>query len=117
MRTHSVDIAHLILIRGANIKKAELLGSSFHHKKNLPVAVVEAMRPLFRDLSHADLLKKCLHGSTQNPNESVNNVNWTRITKKTFVHIEALSLLTYDARSTFNIRNVTLSLEITQFRL
>ncbi|GBN50773.1 hypothetical protein AVEN_36179-1 [Araneus ventricosus] len=85
-------------------KKAELLGSSFH---NLPVAVVEAMGPIFKDLSHPDLLKKCLHGSTQNPNESVNNVIWTRVPKKTFVHIEVLSLGTYDATSTFNIGNVT----------
>ncbi|GFU90726.1 putative DD41D transposase [Trichonephila clavipes] len=31
------------------------------------------MRPVFRDLANPELLKKCLHGGTQNPNESVNN--------------------------------------------
>ncbi|GFT56216.1 uncharacterized protein TNCV_130091 [Trichonephila clavipes] len=39
------------------------------HKNSLPVDVVEAMRPVFRDLANPELLKKCLHGGTQNPNE------------------------------------------------
>ncbi|KFM73460.1 hypothetical protein X975_04407, partial [Stegodyphus mimosarum] len=76
-----------------------------HHKNNLPVAVVEAMRPIF--LLNPELLKKCLHGNTQNPNESVNNVIWSRVPKKTFVHIEVLSLGTYDAIASFNQGNVT----------
>ncbi|GFY05502.1 uncharacterized protein TNCV_218841 [Trichonephila clavipes] len=50
------------------------------------------MRPVFRDLANPELLKKCLHGGTQNPNESVNNVIWSRVPKKTFVQLEVLSL-------------------------
>ncbi|GFW66707.1 uncharacterized protein TNCV_1371401 [Trichonephila clavipes] len=73
-------------------KKAELLGETYHHKNSLPVDVVEAMRPVFRDLANPELLKKCLHGGTQNPNESVNNVIWSRVPKKTFVQLEVLSL-------------------------
>ncbi|GBM16058.1 hypothetical protein AVEN_163104-1 [Araneus ventricosus] len=65
-------------------KKAEATGSTYKYKNNLPVSVVEAMRPVFRDLSHPDLLKKCVHGNTQNPNESVNNVIWSRVPKSTF---------------------------------
>ncbi|GFW92465.1 uncharacterized protein TNCV_517831 [Trichonephila clavipes] len=38
-------------------KKAEASCKSYKHKNSLPVAVVEAMRPIFRDLSHPDLLK------------------------------------------------------------
>ncbi|GFU98693.1 uncharacterized protein TNCV_4680301 [Trichonephila clavipes] len=38
-------------------KKAEASGKSYKHKNSLPVAVVEAMRPIFRDLSHPDLSK------------------------------------------------------------
>ncbi|GFW77138.1 uncharacterized protein TNCV_2725681 [Trichonephila clavipes] len=38
-------------------KKAETSGKSYKHKNSLPVAVVEAMRLIFRDLSHPDLLK------------------------------------------------------------
>ncbi|GFU87768.1 uncharacterized protein TNCV_1892051 [Trichonephila clavipes] len=106
-------------------KKAELLGETYHHKNSLPVDVVEAMRPVFRDLVNPELLKKCLHGGTQNPNESVNNVIWSRVPKKTFVQLEVLSLGTYDAVSSFNMGNVSkleilrkcvLSLVITRYR-
>ncbi|GFX75413.1 uncharacterized protein TNCV_2546841 [Trichonephila clavipes] len=88
-------------------KNAELLGETYHHKNSLPVDVVEAMRPVFRDLANPELLKKCLHGGTQNPNESVNNVIWSRVPKKTFVQLEVLSLGTYDAVSSFNMGNVS----------
>ncbi|GFV32345.1 uncharacterized protein TNCV_1676311 [Trichonephila clavipes] len=72
-------------------KKAQLENKVYHHKHKLPVAVVEAIRPIFRYLSDPELLKKCLHGNTQNPNESINNVIWSRVPKKTFVHLETLS--------------------------
>ncbi|GFT54056.1 uncharacterized protein TNCV_154121 [Trichonephila clavipes] len=65
------------------------------------------MRPVFRDLANPELLKKCLHGGTQNPNDSVNNVIWSRVPKKTFVQLEVLSLGTYDAVSSFNMGNVS----------
>ncbi|GFT99861.1 uncharacterized protein TNCV_749171 [Trichonephila clavipes] len=65
------------------------------------------MRPIFRDLSHPDLLKKCLHGKTQNPNESFHNVIWSRVPKVTFVQIETLSLGVYDAVCSFNDGNVS----------
>ncbi|GFV21103.1 uncharacterized protein TNCV_4267361 [Trichonephila clavipes] len=60
------------------------------------------MLPIFRNLSHPDLLKKCLHGKTQNPNESFHNVVWSRVPKATFVQIEILSLGVYDAVCSFN---------------
>ncbi|GFW36045.1 uncharacterized protein TNCV_4929081 [Trichonephila clavipes] len=88
-------------------KKAEASGKSYKHKNSLPVAVVEAMRPIFSDLSHPDLLKKCLHGKTQNPNESFHNVVWSRVPKATFVQIETLSLGVYDAVCSFNDGNVS----------
>ncbi|GBO39725.1 hypothetical protein AVEN_209198-1 [Araneus ventricosus] len=86
-------------------KKAEATGSAYKHKNNLPVAVVEAMRPVFRDLSHPDFLKKCVLVNTQNPNESVNNVIWSRVPKSPFVQIEELSHGVYDAVCTFNEGN------------
>ncbi|GBM23609.1 hypothetical protein AVEN_117365-1 [Araneus ventricosus] len=95
----------LVRIHGVGSKRLKPQGVTYKHKNNLPVAVVEAMRPVFRDLSHPDLLKKCVHGNTQNPNESVNNVIWSRVPKSTFVQIEALSLGVYDAACTFNEGN------------
>ncbi|GFV94268.1 uncharacterized protein TNCV_1137231 [Trichonephila clavipes] len=88
-------------------KKAEASDKSYKHKNSLLVSVVEAMRPIFRDLSHPDLLKKCLHGKTQNPNESFHNVNWSRVPKATFVQIETLSLAVYDALCSYNDGNVS----------
>ncbi|GFW80396.1 uncharacterized protein TNCV_2945281 [Trichonephila clavipes] len=38
-------------------KKAQLENKVYHHKHKLPVAVVEAIRPIFRDLSDPELLK------------------------------------------------------------
>ncbi|GFV89857.1 uncharacterized protein TNCV_4690861 [Trichonephila clavipes] len=87
--------------------KAEASGKSYKHKNSPPVVVVEAMCPIYRDLSHPDLLKKCLHGKTQNPNESFHNVIWSRVTKATFVQIETHSLGVYDAVCSFNDGNVS----------
>ncbi|GBM21169.1 hypothetical protein AVEN_50901-1 [Araneus ventricosus] len=86
-------------------KKAEATGSEYKHKNNLHAAIVEAMRPVFRDLFHIDLLKKCVHGKTQNPNEGVNNVIWSRVPKSKFVQIRAICLGVYDAVCTFNEGN------------
>ncbi|GFU72681.1 uncharacterized protein TNCV_193681 [Trichonephila clavipes] len=103
----SMDFVPLIQIRGANLK-SRIAWETYHHKNSLPVDVVEAMRPVFRDLANPELLKKCLHGGTQNPNESVNNVICSRVPKKTFVQLEVLSLGHFcDAVSSFNMGNVS----------
>ncbi|GFY10150.1 transposable element Tcb1 transposase [Trichonephila clavipes] len=65
------------------------------------------MRPIFRDLSHPDLLQKMFAWKTQNPNESLHNVVWSRVPKATFVQIETLSLGVYDAVCSFNDGNVS----------
>ncbi|GFU38768.1 uncharacterized protein TNCV_3687921 [Trichonephila clavipes] len=55
-------------------KKAQLENKVYHHKHKLPVAVVEAIRPIFRDLSDPELLKKMLTWKHAESNESINNV-------------------------------------------
>lgn len=47
-------------------------------------------------------MKKCLHGRSQNPKESLNNVIWTRIQKNVFVGFETLKLGVRDAVLSFN---------------
>ena len=54
----------------------------YKHKHGLPGAVVELLEPLFEELSNADLLAKCLHGKTQNPNKCLNKVIWSRCPKE-----------------------------------
>ncbi|GFX67648.1 uncharacterized protein TNCV_3933901 [Trichonephila clavipes] len=65
MKNLSMDFDPLIQIRGANLK-GRIAWETYHHKNSLPVDVVEAMRPVYRDLANPELLKKCLHGGTQN---------------------------------------------------
>ena len=50
-------------------------------KPGLPATIREFIRPLFLELSDENLLSKCLHGKTQNSNESINGVIWKRCPK------------------------------------
>ena len=54
------------------------------------------------DLSNDELLKKCLHGKTQNNNESTNNVIWKRCSKDIYVGRNVLELGTFTAVINFN---------------
>ncbi|GFY30334.1 uncharacterized protein TNCV_4065841 [Trichonephila clavipes] len=45
---------------------------TFRHSNKLPVAVMDAIKPVFNDLSQPKLLQKCLGGKTLNNNESIN---------------------------------------------
>ena len=60
------------------------------------------MLPIYHALTKPELLKKCLHGKTQNANESFNGMIWNRIPKATHVGINNLSLGVYDAIAYFN---------------
>jgi uncharacterized protein YecT (DUF1311 family) len=35
---------------------------------------MDAIKPVFRDLASVDFLKRCVHGETQKPDESLNSV-------------------------------------------
>ncbi|KAG8266637.1 hypothetical protein J6590_108192 [Homalodisca vitripennis] len=90
-------------------RKAEVAGTvaNYKHKNSIPLAIMEAIKPIFKDLSNPDLLRKCLHGKTQNVNEAFNNVLWTRLPKNVFVGRHTLELGTYDAIATFNDGNLS----------
>uniref|UniRef100_A0A1B6FKM2 Uncharacterized protein n=1 Tax=Cuerna arida TaxID=1464854 RepID=A0A1B6FKM2_9HEMI len=64
------------------------------------------IKPIFRDLSNPELLKRCLHGGTQNQSESLNNMIWARLPKRTFVMLTTLELGVYDAVGVFNKGNI-----------
>lgn len=56
--------------------------SSFKHDYTpLPEDVLTAMKPTYEDLSKDELLERCVGGSTQNNNESLNQLIW-KITPK-----------------------------------
>jgi hypothetical protein len=49
---------------------------------------MDAIKPVFRDLGSVNFLKRCVHGETQKPNESLNSIIWTRIPKTIFVRLD-----------------------------
>ncbi|GFW64388.1 uncharacterized protein TNCV_274121 [Trichonephila clavipes] len=69
----------------------------YFHKLSTEDNPQHALCPLEKDL-----LKKCLHGGTQNPNESFNKCIWERIPKTVFVGIETLKFGVTDAVICFN---------------
>lgn len=89
--------------------KALQLNQPYTHEISLPEAVLLAIHPTYKDLAKPDLLKKCLHGQTQNPNESFNSVIWKRVPKTEFVGIETLKFGVADAVLTFNEGNIAKS--------
>lgn len=85
-----------------SFNKAEAINASFLHRPAFPEPATETIRPIYVDLSKEDLLKKCLHGRTQNPNESVNNCIWKKIPKIDFVSLTTLQFGVADAILCFN---------------
>ena len=69
----------------------------------LPMEIVMKIRPIFDDLSKDELLLKCLHGKTQNQNESFNAMIWDRVPKTRYVARLQLELGVYDAVANFNV--------------
>lgn len=67
-----------------------------------PEFVTQAMLPVFEELSSNELLSKCEHGGTQNPNESFRDLIWNRCPKTTFVGRERLEAAVHDAVIVYN---------------
>ncbi|KAJ8893660.1 hypothetical protein PR048_006260 [Dryococelus australis] len=86
--------------------RGKITGETYGHLHSLPFAIMEEIKPIFRGLSDINLLKKCLHGRTQNPNEYVNSVIWNRLPKTVFVQIRTLHFGVYDAVASFNKDNI-----------
>ena len=58
----------------------------------MPLEIRKLLIPIFRDLSDSKLLSKCLHGQTQNANESLNNVIWKKCPKDVYISKKLLNL-------------------------
>lgn len=68
----------------------------------LPSFVMEELKPTFRKLADPNLLKKCLHGGTQNTNEAFHHVIWTKCLKGVFVGRNRLEAAVYEATIQYN---------------
>ncbi|GFV95998.1 uncharacterized protein TNCV_2096661 [Trichonephila clavipes] len=69
---------------------------------DLPQNIVNTIKPVYMDLCDRNLLKKCLHGKTQNLNESFNAILWQILPKEVFVEHQTLRLGAYIAVVQFN---------------
>ncbi|KFM71283.1 hypothetical protein X975_00958, partial [Stegodyphus mimosarum] len=85
-------------------KRAVVNGTNenFKHTNSVPVAVMDAIKPIFKDLSHPDLLKRCIGGRTQNVNESLNSLIWTFCPKTTNNSRKIVEISTNLAVANFN---------------
>ncbi|GFW38449.1 uncharacterized protein TNCV_1333021 [Trichonephila clavipes] len=82
--------------------RSKLKDDTYKHKHNLPIAIMHCIKKVFRDLSSPELLSRCLHGKTQNCNESLNSVIWSIIPKTVFVQLGTLKTGVYESISIYN---------------
>ena len=76
--------------------------TSYKHGPGLPQPVIAQVKPIYQRLSNDALLEKCLHGKTQNQNESFNGLVWQRVPKEVFVAKDTIEFGLYDAIAHFN---------------
>ena len=55
------------------------------HKPGIDTTLMKLLKPAFLNPSSDELLSKCLHGKTQNNNESLNSIIWKRCPKDEYV--------------------------------
>lgn len=76
------------------------------HKNLLPLVVMDAMKPIFNDLSHPKLLVRCIGGKTQNSNESINALVWKCCPKTSSCGKRIVKIAVGEAVILFNEGNV-----------
>ena len=69
---------------------------------NIPKCIHDIIKPVFIELSSDNLLSKCLHGRTQNSNESLHSVIWVKCPKSVFVERQTLEIGVHSAVTEFN---------------
>ena len=64
----------------------------YEPRLGIPKWIHDVIYPIFVDLSNTSLLSKCLHGQTQNPNEALNQIIWSKVPKAIFVGKQVLEM-------------------------
>ena len=105
LSTNSNPRHQLCNIKWCKYKQAESnpdLLKSFKHKNSLPEPILEIIKHVFKDLTHPDLLNKCLDGYTQNANESINQEIWKFCPKNQYHGAKTVRTAVALATVTFN---------------
>ena len=55
---------------------------TYNNENRLPEVFLDVLRPVFLKLSETNLLKRCVFGTTQNPNKCLNSLVWVRCPKQ-----------------------------------
>ena len=97
LRMNGTIIANVEQKVGANSNKISPI-----KQKPTPEDIIKHVKPILADLSSDALLEKCLHGLTQNQNESFNGTIWNRIPQGTYVGLRQLEIGVYYAIAHFN---------------
>ena len=79
-----------------------LNNTNYKSKSCIPIWIKNLILPIIKDLQADDLLIKCLHGTTQNANEALNSIIWSRVPKHTFVSKSTIEMGTYSAVLHYN---------------
>ncbi|GFX00531.1 uncharacterized protein TNCV_2235381 [Trichonephila clavipes] len=90
---------------------------NYKHKPAVAKTVRDVIKPVFADLSHPALLRKCLGGKTQNPNESLNSLIWKFCPKKIGSSLQIAEIAANLATSVFNDGNQILITILEKFGL
>ena len=78
-------------------------GTNLHVEgPGLPNNVIYHVKPIYQNLTKPEELKKCLHGKTQNQNESYNGLIWARAPKFRYCAFDKLAFAVYDSAANFN---------------
>ncbi|GFX05974.1 uncharacterized protein TNCV_760101 [Trichonephila clavipes] len=84
-------------------QRAQSAGKVFYDKHaGLPKSIINQMKPTYLQLCDQKLLRKCLHGKTQNAKDAFNGCLWNVVPKKIFVELQTFSLSSQIALINFN---------------
>lgn len=61
----------------------------------LPNHILNTIKPVYLQFYSLELLSKCFHGKTQNPNEYLNGIIWQRVPKDIFAGLKILKICVY----------------------
>ena len=77
---------------------------TYKSKISIPPAIFKILKDMFshKDLGSDELLSRCLHGRTQNPNECINNTIWSRCPKRVYVGLQTMEMGVCSAVISFN---------------
>ena len=74
---------------------------NYQEIKGMAIVIHQLIKPIFTDLINESLLKR-LHGETQNANESINNITWTKCPNNIYVQRNVLEMRVASAVINFN---------------